>query len=348
MNPELRKRILFLLSVLLVCVCTFLLFRPLSYTPPAEPSPAQPITFDEFYEQKKEVSRQKGVRPGNEERLVRYGDRTPVAFLYIHGFGASRAEGEGALDPVAEKLKANTYYLRLPGHGTTPEDQVTATFSDYLDASEEAYRMTRLLGDRVIVVGTSMGGLLATYLASRHPEMAGLILASPFYDYENPFGRLANEPGGILLLEILNGSRFRDASRKPDDPIDARLPGYEGYWYVKPYLASLRSLEDLREYAARQGTYERVTPPVLMLYFYKSEQMRDRLVSVPSMLEAFHQFGTSSRPNPLNRAFAVEGGGHVLLSRWAAIPCERCGREMLQFAKDVTSTVNPPGSQRSY
>jgi pimeloyl-ACP methyl ester carboxylesterase len=331
MSRELQKRILFLSFAVVVGAMVLIAFLPPQYHPKKKELPDD---FDAYLQEKLRISREKGARPGNEERLIRYADKTEFAILYIHGYGASRAEGEYVVDRLAERFKANTYYLRLPGHGTNPEDHARATFSDYINEVEEAYQMTRLLGDHVIVIGTSMGGLLATYLGSRHPEIAGLILASPFYDFEDWRAHLANEPGGMYLIETINGSAFRKTEKKPDD---ANIEGYQNFWYTKQYLKALKSLEDLREYAAHSGTYERITMPVLLLYYYRDEQHRDRTASVQAMLDAFHQFGSLDKPNPLNRAVAIERGDHVLLSRWVDVDHERSLEEMILFLNAIKS-----------
>lgn len=335
MNLDVRKKILLPIGVILLALLLYLTFRPLSYHPPVFQPMKPETTFEPYLQEKLRLSRERGVRPGNEERLVRFADRTSLAILYIHGYGASRAEGELVVDRLAEALKANTYYMRLPGHGTNPDDQASARYTDYLDAVEEAYQHTRLLGDHVLIVGTSMGGLLATYLGSRHPEIAGLMLASPFFDFDQWAAHLANEPGGMAIIEMINGSPYRKTERNPSDPNDRRIEGYQDFWYAKQYMKSLRSLEDLREYAARRGTYERVEMPVLMLYYYRDEVRQDKSASVPAMLEAFHSFGALTHPNPLNRAVAIEDGSHVLLSRWVEADHERCYQEMLRFIEDV-------------
>ncbi|KAB2932983.1 MAG: alpha/beta fold hydrolase [Leptonema illini] len=334
MSRELRNRILLLSLVVGAGALALAVLLPPGYRSKKRTLPA---TFDEYLKEKLRISHEKGARPGNEERLIRYADKTEFAILYIHGYGASRAEGELVVDQLAEKFKANTYYVRLPGHGTNPEDHAQATFSDYINEVEDAYQMTRLLGDRVIIVGTSMGGLLATYLGSRHPEIDGLILTSPFYDFEDWLGRLANEPGAMYLLETVNGSAFRKTEKRPDDPNDKRIEGYQDFWYTKQYLKAIKSLEDLREYAANSGTYERLTMPVLLLYYYKDEQHKDQTASVPAMLDAFHQFGMLDKPNPLNRAVAIERGNHVLLSRWVDADYDRSLQEMVLFVNAVKS-----------
>src|SRR5690606_3621994 len=96
-----------------------------SYEYHSDLTESQKASFDAYLQHRLEVGAEKGARPGNEERLIRYGDKTPIAFLYIHGFGASRAEGEMVMDEIAARYKANTFYLRLPGHGTDMDDHAS-------------------------------------------------------------------------------------------------------------------------------------------------------------------------------------------------------------------------------
>src|SRR5690606_35296619 len=119
------------------------------------------------------------------EKWVRFSDgQTNYAIYYLHGYSAARAEGEMVLDSVANILMANTYYTRLPGHGIDSLDLGDIDFREMLDQAITDLRAMQLLGDKVIVVGTSMGGMVATYLAAEYPDLVnGLILVSPFYDY---------------------------------------------------------------------------------------------------------------------------------------------------------------------
>ena len=71
------------------------------------------------------------------------------------------------VDVVADALQANLYYLRLPGHGGGKEAQARALATDYLDVVDEALLRMRELGSRVVVIGSSTGGLLGTWAAAR-------------------------------------------------------------------------------------------------------------------------------------------------------------------------------------
>ena len=305
-----KKKIILAAFVLLVSVYTVhynCCIPEYEYTPVSLPA-----TFDEFYAQKLSESKSLGTRPGNEERLVRYSPgKTPIAILYVHGYGASRAEGEYVIDMVAKELKANTYYLRLPGHGTNKDDHRKADYKDHLDESITALSMMDRLGDKVIVAGTSMGGLITTYLASAHPEkITGVILVSPYYNFASAAARLVNHYPVFKLFITMNPIRISSSPVPPEED------NWTGYWYREQYFSSVRQLLDLRKLIARNSVYEKVTIPALMLYYYRDEENQDDTASVAHMKDAFQRFGSSSKAHPLNKAVSISDGEHVLMSRF--------------------------------
>ena len=295
-----------------------------------------PALFDEFYEARKQESQKLNARPGCEERLVRYAPRTEYAILYIHGFGACRAEGEEVVDQIHAGLKANTYYMRLPGHGTNMDDHANASYEDYLNATEDAVRMMPALGEKVILIGTSMGGLLAASGAANHPkETYALILASPFFEFYRKEGNLAAYPGGTLLAQAIIGGKIRDVRKKPGDPKDARVDGFENYWYDQQYVSALSSLARLKRSVSGPDLYGRITSPVLMLYYYRDEANQDMAANVKEMLEGFHKFGSFSRAHPMNRSAAVADGDHILLSRWVRSDRAFAQKQIQNFLTDL-------------
>ncbi|MBU42848.1 MAG: hypothetical protein CMN76_06485 [Spirochaetaceae bacterium] len=291
--------------------------------------------FDVFLQSRLQEGSEKGARPGNEEKLIRYGEKTPIAFLYIHGFGASRAEGEMVMDEIAAKFQANTFYARLPGHGTNMDDHASVQMADYLDYAADTLIMMHELGERVIVVGTSMGGLVSTYLAAHHPDKVdALILASPFYEFRDKTGNVLGFPGGLALAEMVNGGEIRDSSRDPKNP--RSVDGYEEFWYGRQYMSALVPLYELKEFVARPATFEAVQCPTLMLYYYKNEQEQDPTADVNAMLEGFAQFDA----HPLNRSVAIEDGAHVLLSKYVRTDKERITEEIVSFVNDYQEFSN--------
>lgn len=305
------------------------------YVFPYEYSPSSlPTTFEEFYAQKLAESKARNVRPGNEERLVRYSpQKTPLAFLYIHGYGASRAEGEYVLDKIAAHFKANTYYLRLPGHGTTKEDHKKTTAKDHLDTAISSLLMMEKLGEKICVVGTSMGGLIATYLAAQYPEkIACTILVSPFYNFATSSARLANCNPIFRIFVILNPMRVSPRPVPPEED------NWTKYWYREQYYISLNQLLDLKRMIAKREIYEKITTPVLLLYYYKDEENQDMTASVPAMKDAFARFGKSKQPHPLNTAVAIENGSHVLMSKYSETDEKKVITTTIDFINKVLAS----------
>ncbi len=295
-----------------------------------------PEKFEDFFEKKLEESHLAGVRPGNEERLLRQSkSKTRYAFLYIHGFGACRAEGEEVMDRISKKYRANLYYLRLPGHGTTPMDHASHSFQEYLQTAEESLMMMHLLGERIIVFGTSMGGLITTYLASRHPDrISGIVLTSPFYDFVNKFGKMAAYPGMIHVMNLVMGP-VRRAGSESDPPPNHRLPGYDNYWYPEQYYGALRPLARLRKFAAKPSIYERISTPAMLLYYYRDQKNQDNSAEVKTMLEFFSRFGKISRHHPQSRAINIPHADHVMMSSYVRSDYDLVEYEVSRFLDDL-------------
>ncbi|WP_395665620.1 alpha/beta hydrolase [Methylocella sp.] len=64
-----------------------------------------------------------------------------------------------------------TYAVSLRGHGGSEGDLSRATFDDYVD---DVVRAAQTIGDAPIVIGHSMGGLVAQHFAARRPEVRAL------------------------------------------------------------------------------------------------------------------------------------------------------------------------------
>ncbi len=325
-----RRRLLALAALLLLALAAFGLWpRPLSYTP-AVPA-VGPV--DAWVAAKIAESQRLGVRPGNEERLARVSpERTPTAILYLHGFGASRAEGEAVVEPVAAKLGANTLYGRLPGHGLDDMDaHAAAGLDDYLDNVEETFQAAMQLGEQVLLIGSSTGGLLATWLAARHPEqVAGLILAAPFYGFGDPAAALLiDRPIGPPLIRAAFGE-VRNAGWTTD-PEQRKQEGYERYWTIEQRYDALFQLASLRRFTATDETFDAVRAPALLFYYYKDEAHQDTIVSLDVMKAAFARFGGSEGPHPASRMVPISDGNHILFSRYVRTDKATIGKDIDVF-----------------
>ena len=102
----------------------------------------------------------------------------PVGILLIHGFTATPVE----MRPLGEFLHKKGFTVAaplLPGHNTSPEDVNKFTWKDWVNFTENSYWSLKKHCDEVFVGGESLGGLLAIYLATYHPEFVGVLTYSP-------------------------------------------------------------------------------------------------------------------------------------------------------------------------
>ncbi len=89
--------------------------------------------------------------------------------LFIHGVGL-RAEAWNAQIDTMSKVAATTA-VDLPGHGDSPGLTGSVTLAEYTDAVAKA------MDEPVVVVGHSMGALIALDLAIRYPALIRAVVA---------------------------------------------------------------------------------------------------------------------------------------------------------------------------
>jgi carboxylesterase len=98
--------------------------------------------------------------------------------LVLHGFTGNPQSLRG----LAEALHAAGFAVELPllpGHGTSVDDLIDSGWADWSAAAESAYEALAATVDKVVVAGLSMGGSLTLWLATRHPEIAGIVCVNP-------------------------------------------------------------------------------------------------------------------------------------------------------------------------
>ncbi|MEN0644638.1 alpha/beta fold hydrolase [Alkalicoccobacillus gibsonii] len=107
-----------------------------------------------------------------------------IGCLCIHGFTGEPWE----IEPIAESLRKQKGWLvyapTLPGHGPD-EDLREVTYQEWLYMVEVAALELIKRCEEVYVIGFSMGGLLACYIAAKY-EIKKLVLLSAAAYYLNP------------------------------------------------------------------------------------------------------------------------------------------------------------------
>jgi carboxylesterase len=167
-------------------------------------------------------------------------DGGPHGALVCHGFTGN----PGSMRGLAQAFAAAGFTVELPlwpGHGTSVEDMLKTTWDDWAGAAEAAYTALAQRCDKVVVAGLSMGGTLTAWLASRHPEIAGIVLVNP-----------AIEPPAESFVEMMRQTVAAGIDRIPGIGSDIAKPGisegaYEGT-PIEPLLTLVAAQSALSEH----------------------------------------------------------------------------------------------------
>ena len=87
--------------------------------------------------------------------------------LVLHGFTGNPYVDATPRRTTAPRRATASSCRDCPGHGTTIEDMVTTTWSDWSRPPKSAYDELAARCDEVAVVGLSMGGGLTAYVAEQ-------------------------------------------------------------------------------------------------------------------------------------------------------------------------------------
>ena len=142
-----------------------------------------------------------------------------AAIVLVHGL----AEHTGRYDHVADRFASRGFDVRgtdLRGFGRSGGDRAyVEDFSEYTTDLANDITAARDLGVPVVLLGHSLGGLIAIlYATEDHPQPDLLVLSAPAVDAELPRVKaLAAKALGRVLprLKVSNGLKAEQLSRDP-------------------------------------------------------------------------------------------------------------------------------------
>jgi len=176
--------------------------------------------------------------------------------LFIHGFTGGTFE----VRPFVNYLRMKTDWListpTLPGHGVKL-DLRKGSANSWLMEAEIAIRKLQREVDRVIVVGFSMGGLIAMFLALRY-RVDKLVLLSAAAKYISP--RHLLQDAGVMLAESVT-------KKYPPNTF------YHLYPYKLTHTPLRATFEFLRIVKTVAPYYDRIDTPVCIV-----QGMKDGIV----------------------------------------------------------------------
>lgn len=109
-----------------------------------------------------------------------------IGVLFLHGFSGGPYEVQPFADYVIEKTDWEVHIPTFSGHGEAENLMMKGYKAEHwMMEAEMSYRQLAKQVDEVIVVGFSMGGVIAMYLAIRYP-VKKLVLLSAAAKYIHP------------------------------------------------------------------------------------------------------------------------------------------------------------------
>ncbi len=290
--------------------------------------PEQSAKLEEYILEKESAHK---IKADNEARIVWVNDtarnKTEYAIVYLHGFAASQEEGDPVHRNIAKKFGCNLYLARLAEHGLDTIDAMKKLTADkYWESAKEALAIGKQLGNKVILMGTSTGGTNALQLAAAYPnDVEALILLSPNIAINDPNAWLLNNPWGLQIATMVVGTRYIDSKDQRDI--------YKKYWYSHYRLEAAVALEEMLETSMNKETFNKITEPTLLLYYYKDEVHQDSTVKVQPMKEMLAQLST---PANLKRDIPMPNtGDHVIGNPLKSKDVEGVEREIEKFMIEV-------------
>ncbi|MFC8414338.1 alpha/beta hydrolase [Streptomyces coelicoflavus] len=190
--------------------------------------------------------------------------------LLVHGYG----EHSGRYDEVAGVLTGHGAAVYAPdhtGHGRSEGERVVV--EDFEDVVTDVHAVAGLAraahpGLPVVMVGHSMGGLIASRYAQRHPgELTALVLSGPVIgDWELP--------RRLLALEEIPDTPISPASLSRDPAVGAAYAADPLVWHGPMKRPTLEAFVRTLETVAKGGDVGRLP----LLWVHGDD---DRLVPLP-------------------------------------------------------------------
>jgi pimeloyl-ACP methyl ester carboxylesterase len=325
-----KKRYWIILILLLILVITYF-SGPKVPTPEYNSSlPELPARLEHLEAYIKQKEEQLPLRKDNGARIIwqnNIPELTEYSIIYLHGFGGSYRDGFPVNFQLADTLGANLYLSRWAGHGMLPEKALEDFTADAAwDSAKEALMIGEKIGKKVIIMSTSTGGTLAFRLAATYPEKVfALINLSPNVEDDVDGAFVLDSPWGYELAHLISFGQHKTVTHNEQNAIQ-----YFDTIYPSEALVDLQVLVNT---SANREIFNRVTCPVLTLYYYENILQEDEHVEVEAYPEVYDMLST---PDSLKKLVALkEPKTHFLGSNIKSQNTRVVLEEILQFVKEI-------------
>lgn len=209
--------------------------------------------------------------------------------LLLHGFTGTPKE----MGMLGTSLSLSGYTVlapRLFGHATHPEAMRRARWQDWLASVEDGLNLLKGCTSRQVVMGLSMGGLLALLAAARYDLTGAVAFSTP--------SALPTDPRSFLL-PLLGRLNLRITKGAPDWHNSAAAADHMEY----PFYPSRAIIELDRLIKEMRRELHLVKVPVLL-----AQSRQDTSIPAGSMDTIFRNIASSDKSK-----IWVENSGHVII-----------------------------------
>jgi esterase/lipase/1-acyl-sn-glycerol-3-phosphate acyltransferase len=204
-----------------------------------------------------------------------------VGVLLIHGYMAAPLE----VKELAEHLSRRGVWVfvpRLKGHGTSPEDLATRSYTDWVQSVDLGYAIIRNQCERIVVGGFSTGAGLALDLATRIDEVAGVFAVCPpmqLHDLSTRFVPAVDVWNRLMRRVQLNGAKLEFVENHPENP---------QINYIRNPISGVRELERLMD--SLKPKLSSLKMPAMII-----QSSGDPVVDPKGSKRIFEQLGSESK-----------------------------------------------------
>ncbi len=231
------------------------------------------------------------ITPGA-EKIIHWANpeqknKTRFAFVYFHGFSATRQEAMPVPELVAKHFNCNIFYTRLTGNGRGSEAVANGTVNSWVNDASEAMEIARRIGEQTIVIGCSTGATIAWWTVCQKTftaQTAALIFFSPNFGTADPRGTLLTIRWGRQLAEAIAG-KYREGIVHSDT--------HSKYWATRYPTRALLPMMGMVKLARKikpslwekpafivYSPYDDTVDPLQIQKFYQKLTSRKRILEI--------------------------------------------------------------------
>ena len=199
------------------------------------------------------------LRSNIEKKIIWAGkssQRTPLSIVFIHGFSATHVEMSPVIEKVAKALGANVFLTRLSGHGQDGDALSNATFDDWISDTAEAINIGEVIGNEVILIGSSTGCSLIHSIIEKQTKVRSIIYVSPNFGPSSYKGHFLRLPGAKWFIPLILG---REHSFTPKNS------EHERCWTTRYPTKALFPVKD-SVIAASLANHSKIKLPILFWF----------------------------------------------------------------------------------